>query len=109
MPALPEEYLEIHREADKREPKLETATRSGLKSTGEDVDVDAVELALGAGDVAAVMALFPLDELEAELEALEGDVVAAWLEGGDIGVGDVDELRDELPDDELAELEELEP
>lgn len=109
MAELPEEYLEIHREADEREPELERATRSGLKATGEDVDVDALELALGAGDVAAIMAMFPLEMLEADLEGLEELTASAWLEGGDIGVGDVDELRDELPDDELAELEELEP
>lgn len=56
------------------------------------VDLDALELAIGTGDVAAVMALFPKELITESLEDLAELIGEAWLEGNLIGATNINDI-----------------
>lgn len=92
MAKIPEEHRDIHAEADQREPPMETAFARAARQEAEAVSLDALELAIGTGDVAAVMALFPKELILESLEDLGELIGDAWLEGNLIGATELNDL-----------------
>lgn len=92
MAKVPELHRDIHAEADQREPAMETAFARGAREAAEAIDLDALELALGTGDVATVMAMFPKELITGSLEDLEELIGEAWLEGNLIGAANINDV-----------------
>jgi hypothetical protein len=71
---------------------METAFARGARELAEAIDLDGLELALGTGDVATVMAMFPKELVNGSLEDLAELIGEAWLEGNEIGAANINDL-----------------
>jgi hypothetical protein len=89
---VPEEHRDIHAEADKREPPMERAFSRGARELADAINLDELELAIGTGDVDAVMELFPEELVTGSLEDLAELIGKAWLEGNEIGATELNDV-----------------
>lgn len=81
----PREYEEIHREADRFEPRLERAFVKAQDALREKVDLDALANAIADGNVGRAMAAIPDDAIERSMEPTVAILTDAHLRGSRVG------------------------
>lgn len=92
MPRQPKPYREIHTEADKLEPRMETRVRRALERTRERVQINTLANLLAAGDVRAVLRLLPAKAVREDMEPVKTVVREAFARGGREGAKMVREV-----------------
>lgn len=84
------DFSQIHRAADRLEPRLRRRLRTELARLADTISLDLIEQLLAAGDITAIFALLPPDVGSAVTAALRdtvGDVAAAAARAETVSLG----------------------
>lgn len=81
----PQEYQEIHKEADKIELRLARAFEVSVQRLRDKVQIEELMIALSLRDINGALALFPDEMLEENLKPSGTIVRDAVLRGGRVG------------------------